>query len=155
MDGPFRRRSTARRSSVRHRLVDHRAAGRCAAEVRIAEEPIRNLGLHAEVPIAFLVDRVLDVTLVDGGLGGVEMSERAIDAPWLKDYDAIKGEGPTRLATQFDIANWGLISAHEDGWRIGGAVVAFNTPGVSMLRDTTILPCCGTSVCVPRPAGQA
>jgi len=101
--------------------------------MRIAEEPITRLGLHAEVPIAVHVERVFDVTLVEEGLGGVVMSERAVEVPWLKDYDAIKGEGPTRWARHFDVANWGLISAHEAGRSVGGAVVAFNTAGVSML----------------------
>lgn len=102
--------------------------------MRIAEEPITGLGLHGEVPIAFLVEHVLDVTLVEEGLGGVVMSERAVEAPWIKDYDAIEGEGPTRWATRFDVTNWGLISAHEAGRRVGGAVVAFDTAGVSMLE---------------------
>jgi GNAT superfamily N-acetyltransferase len=110
--------------------------------VRIAEEPIAKLALHGEVPIAFLVERVLDVTLVDGGIGGVVMSERNVEAPWLKDYDAVRGEGPTDWATRFDVTNWGLISAHEADRRVGGAVVAFNSAGVSMLegrRDFGVL----------------
>ena len=48
--------------------------------------------------------------------------------------DAIEGEGPTRWATRVDVTNWGLISAHEPGRRVGGAVVAFGTAGVSMLE---------------------
>lgn len=102
--------------------------------MRIAEEPIERLALHGKVPIAFLVERVLDVTLVEEGLGGVVMCERALEVPWLKDYDAIKGEGPTRWARHFDVTNWGLISAHEAGRRVGGAVVAFNTTGIGMLE---------------------
>ena len=107
--------------------------------MRVAEEPIASLGLHGEVPIAFLVKRVLDVSLVEGGLGGVVMSERAVEVPWLKDYDAIMGEGPTRWASRFDVTNWGLISAHEAGQRVGGAVVALNTAGVTMLEGRSDL----------------
>ena len=102
--------------------------------VRIAEEPIACLGLHGEIPIEFLVERVLAVSLVEGGLGGVVMSERAVEVPWLKDYDAIEGEGPTRWADRFDVTNWGLISAHQAGRRVGGAVIAFDTAGVGMLE---------------------
>ena len=107
--------------------------------VRIAEEPIGSLGLHGEVPITFLVERVLDVTLVEGGLGGVMMSERPVEVPWLKDYDAIMGEGPTRWPSRFDVTNWGLISAHQAGRRVGGAVVAFNTVGADMLEGRSDL----------------
>ena len=102
--------------------------------MRIAEEPITGLGLHGEVPIAFLVEHVLEVVLVEQGLGGVVMSKRALEEPWVKDHDAIEGEGPTRWVTRFDVTNWGLISAHEAGRRVGGAVVAFDTAGVSMLE---------------------
>lgn len=107
--------------------------------MRITEEPITGLGLHGEVPIAFLVEHMLDVTLVEEGLGGVVMSERAVEVPWVKDYDAIEGEGPTRWATRFDVTNWGLISAHRAGRRVGGAVVAFDTAGVSMLEGRSDL----------------
>ena len=110
--------------------------------VTIAEEPIARLALHGEVPIAFRVERVFDVTLAEDGLGGVMMSERPLDVPWVKDYDAIKGEGPTRWPRRFDVTNWGLISAHDGDRRVGGAVVAFNTATVSMLegrRDLAVL----------------
>ncbi|MGI8807874.1 MAG: hypothetical protein ACR2KK_08555 [Acidimicrobiales bacterium] len=39
--------------------------------MKIAEEPIARLGHHADVPIAFLVERVLEMTLLEEGLGGV------------------------------------------------------------------------------------
>jgi len=61
-------------------------------------------------------------------------AEQAVEAPWVKDYGAIEGEGPTRWAARFDVTNWGLISAHEAGPRVGGAVVVFDTAGVSMLE---------------------
>lgn len=107
--------------------------------VDVAEEPIRNLAQHAEVPIAFTVERILEVSLVDGGLGGFLLSEVAVANPWIKDYDAVKGEGPTRWVKRFDVTNWGLIAAHEDDRRVGGAVVAFNTPGVNMLEGRSDL----------------
>src|SRR5262249_44239586 len=34
---------------------------------------------------------------------------------------------------RFDISNWGLICARRDGVRVGGAVIAWNTPGLRML----------------------
>ncbi len=102
--------------------------------MEIAEEPIANLARHAEVPIAFVVENVLDVSLVDGGMGGITISKTPVAAPWVKDYDAIKGEGPTRWAKRFDVGNWGLIAAHDASGRVGGAVVASNTAGLNMLE---------------------
>lgn len=101
-------------------------------DLDLIEEPISALGDQAGVSIAFRVDRVLDV--VDAGLSGVTLRERALDAPYVKDYDAIDGEGPKRWAERFDVSNWGLIGAYAAGERVGGAVVAFDTPNVDMLE---------------------
>lgn len=91
------------------------------------------LGEHARVSIAFVVDRILEVTLVNGGFGGMPIAEVPVPNPYLKDYDAIEGEGPTRWAKHFDVSNWGMISAFRDGARAGGAVIAFRTEGLRML----------------------
>jgi streptothricin acetyltransferase len=88
---------------------------------------------HATIPIAFVVDRILQVTVMDGGLGGVLLTETAATDPYVKDYDAIEGEGPARWPERFDISNWGLVCARRDGARVGGAVIAFNTEGLNML----------------------
>jgi len=39
------------------------------------------LTAHATTPIAFVVDRVLEVTATDGGLGGLAFAEAAVSAP--------------------------------------------------------------------------
>jgi hypothetical protein len=41
-----------------------------------------------------VVDRVLEVRLLDGGLGGMSLTEIAVTDPYVKDYDAIEGAGP-------------------------------------------------------------
>ncbi len=109
------------------------AITRGAMDLEIREEPIGSLAGHAQLPIAFVVDTVLAVLVPNGGLGGIVLEERAVEAPYLKDYDAIKGEGPTRWSKRFDVTNWGLIAAFDDGARIGGAVVAFQTPDLDLL----------------------
>jgi GNAT superfamily N-acetyltransferase len=91
------------------------------------------LGEHARISIAFVVDRILEVTLADGGLGGMSLSETPVADPYVKDYDAIAGEGPARWAEHFDLSNWGMISACHDGVKAGGAVIAFRTAGLHML----------------------
>jgi hypothetical protein len=65
-------------------------------ELRIAEEPISRLAEHGRIPITFEVQRILVVSVQDAGLGGIRLSEQVVESPWTKDYDAIKGEGPTR-----------------------------------------------------------
>ncbi|HUX04131.1 MAG TPA: GNAT family N-acetyltransferase [Acidimicrobiales bacterium] len=103
-------------------------------DLEVREEPVSSLREHADIPIAFLVDRILEVSVADGGLGGIILQERTVDPAYVKDYDAIKGEGPTRWPKRFDVTNWGLIAALQGGMRVGGAVVAFKTPNLEMLR---------------------
>jgi GNAT superfamily N-acetyltransferase len=108
---------------------------------QIVEEPISHLAEHGRLPISFRVDRHFEVTPIEAGLGGMAFRERKVARPYLKDYDAIEGGGPTRWALRWDIANWGLISAFR-GDRVGGAVLAFDTPGLDLLegrKDLAVL----------------
>jgi GNAT superfamily N-acetyltransferase len=101
---------------------------------RIEEEPIDHLDRHADIPISFRVDRVLELSAPGSGLGGILISEAAVVSPWVKDYDAEDGEGPTRWLERFDTSHWGLLTAYEGLDRVGGAVIAFRTPSVHMLE---------------------
>jgi GNAT superfamily N-acetyltransferase len=108
--------------------------------IDIIEESMPDLAEYARVPIAFEVSQVLELVELDGGLGGLMLSERAVDIPGTKDYDAL--EGPESWPARFDLRNWGWFAAREDGRRVGGAAVAFDTPGVEMLegrRDLAVL----------------
>lgn len=111
-------------------------------DLRVVAEPIGRLGEHATIPIAFTVERVLAVSTPRSGLGGIVLQEVAVQTPWVKDYDAIEGEGPARWPERFDTSNWGLLAAWHAGERIGGAVVAFDSADVRMLegrRDLAVL----------------
>lgn len=77
---------------------------------------------------------VFDIAETSHNPGGFVLTERRLDAPYVKDYDAIEGEHPTQWARLFDVRNWGLFAARMDGQRIGGAVVAYDTPGLDMLE---------------------
>lgn len=107
--------------------------------IEIVEEPMPELAEYARVPIAFEVTQVLELVELEGGLGGLMLSERAVDIPGVKDYDAV--EGPESWA-RFDLRKWGWFAARERGRRVGGAAVAFDTPGIEMLegrRDLAVL----------------
>ena len=91
------------------------------------------LSEHGRISIAFVVDRILEVTLADGGLGGMSLTMTPVADPYVKDYDAIAGQGPARWAERFDVSNWGFIGACRDGTRVGGAVIAFRTADLHML----------------------
>lgn len=103
-------------------------------KVDVIEEAATALEEYASIPIAFEVCRVFDVTASRADLGGFLISERALNVPYVKDYDAVKEESPVYWPARFDVSNWGFFAARVEGWRVGGAAVAFNTPGLDMLE---------------------
>lgn len=104
-------------------------------EIRVEAATPASLEEYAQVPIAFWARSRLDLrTLLHG-----ELYEISVE-PWLKDYDAI--ERPTDWAARFDMSQWALLTAWDGERRVGGAVLAFDTPGVDMLegrRDLMVL----------------
>jgi hypothetical protein len=52
-------------------------------DIEITEEPITTLEDYGRVPIAFEVDRVLDVVVQGDGLDGFVLSERRVEVPYL------------------------------------------------------------------------
>lgn len=102
--------------------------------LEIRKEPIGDLVGYEHVSIAFETKRRLEVLAVNGGLGGLVFEERQVEPPLLKDYDSIPGHSPLEWSKRFDLSRWGVIAARLSGERIGGAVIAFNTPEVVMLE---------------------
>jgi GNAT superfamily N-acetyltransferase len=90
------------------------------------------------VSIAFTVRERL-VVAPDAGLGGLPPAPRAGERAVRKDYDALPGNAPTDWATQWDVGRWGILSAWLGDERAGGAVVAWDTPGLAMLADRSDL----------------
>jgi len=107
--------------------------------MEIREESLSHLEEYAQIPIAFEVSRILDLSLRDGGIGGFELVERRVTPTFVKDYDAIPGNRPTDWARRFDLSNWGLLAARLDGECVGGAAIALKTPGLLMLEDRSDL----------------
>ena len=108
--------------------------------IDVSEERSSNLEDYARIRMSFAVEAVLDVTPLDDGFGRFRLSERKLDTPYLKDYDAI--ENPLQWPRSFDVSNWGFFAARSNGLRVGGATVAFNTSGLTMLearRDIGVL----------------
>jgi GNAT superfamily N-acetyltransferase len=110
--------------------------------VLVRAEPITALDEHARISIAFEVRSVLEVELREGGLAGFTLRERDLAKPWRKDYDAEPGNAPTDWPKRFDMRQWGLLSAWDGATRVGGAVIAFDTPQVNIMggrRDVALL----------------
>lgn len=93
-----------------------------------------DLSVLGQISIEFMVDRILEVTTPNDGLGGIVLTERPVLEPYTVNHDAREGEGPARWAKRFDVSNWGLLFAESDGVRVGGAVIAFDTHNLFMLE---------------------
>ncbi len=101
-------------------------------DIEIKEVGIELLGMYAEIPIRYKVESVLDVQLIRNGLGGMRLQEQKVSPSYVKDYDADHEEGPTRWPKRFDTSNWVILLASSEDRYLGGAVVAYDTPGVHM-----------------------
>jgi len=101
--------------------------------IEVSEEKVANLEDYAQIRMSFEVRQVLDVAVLNDGFGGFTLSERKLQAPYLKDYDAM--ESPLQWQRSFDMSNWGFFVARSEGLRLGGAAVAFDTAGLTMLED--------------------
>jgi len=99
--------------------------------MQISEEPVALASELAAIPISFKVDRIFEVKQTDGH---IQLTEAPVSNFWQKNYDGLPGEGPTRWAQNFDLTNWALFTARLQDRLIGGALIAFNTPGVVMLE---------------------
>ena len=100
-------------------------------KIDVREQGVSVIPQYATILIAFEVTSVLDIEQDKDGQ--FALKERRLDRPYVKNYDAIAGEGPRHWPTRFDISNWGVFTAHLNGQHVGGAVVAFKTPGLMML----------------------
>lgn len=108
--------------------------------ILIEEMPITGLAEYGKIPIRFEVKSEYEVCGNDPATA--ELIEKPVLRPWIKDYDAIKGEEPVRWAARWDISSWGMLVAQKDKHWIGGCVLAYNTDGVYKLKgrdDVTVL----------------
>ena len=102
--------------------------------IEVREEPITTLDEYASIPTAFEVGSILDVRAMANGLGEFVLTEQPLDVSYVKDYDSINDEEPAQWPRHFDMSNWVLFVARSEGGRVGGAVIAFITPGLTMLE---------------------
>jgi len=101
--------------------------------IEVSEEKAPDLQDYAQIRMSFEVRQMLDVLALNDGLGGFTLSERTLPVPYLKDYDTI--ESPLQWQRSFDMSNWAFFVASVEGVRLGGAAVAYDTAGLTMLED--------------------
>ena len=102
------------------------------ANLELREEPLTALAAHGAIPCAFRVERLIDLAALEGS-PLASLAHQYHPAPFVKDYDAIAGNQPTDWPARFAIVRWTLIAAYRNSRRIGGAVVAVDSPSTCLL----------------------
>jgi len=83
--------------------------------------------LYDSIPSSFMVESIYRVEEIDRGLGGFRMLETKVRKPYMKDYDADGGDTIKAWGEEFDLSQWGIFLATDDGKPIGGAALAMGT----------------------------
>lgn len=107
--------------------------------IRIEEETMSVLSEYLHVSIAFKVRSKMKITCVLESSGRWKLDEISVAEAYVKNYD--EGEDPKRWL-RWNTENWRVFSAFSGDERVGGAIVAWNTPGVDMLegrKDIAVL----------------
>jgi GNAT superfamily N-acetyltransferase len=102
--------------------------------VEIGEESTESLAEYATIPMAFWARSMLRVDWIDSGLRGIRLTEQPVEPPCVKNYDSV-GNTPLNWNQRWDISNWGIFLARDNGELIGGAAIAWRTPGLHMLEQ--------------------
>ncbi len=106
-------------------------------ELRIIEESCDALEEYGRIPISFRAFTRMSLKgLMD--LPADEWTEIAIGR-FMKDYDDCIDDRPTSLPKRFDVSNWRIIAAFDGDRRVGGAILARETPGLEMLEGRSDL----------------
>ena len=102
--------------------------------VEIREVGPEALAEFAAIPFTFHITSIFRVEEAGETPGALRLVEEPVAAPYVKDYDAVEGEGPASWPKRFDLTRWGFFIAREGGEPVGAAAVAFDTPGCGMLE---------------------
>ena len=104
--------------------------------VAIRQETANDLDGYAQVPMVLVVRSRYRAELVDGGLGGWTLSEEPVWPQYERDDSEL--DSPMRWL-KHDISHWAFFAGYDREHRVGGAVVAWKSPGLHMLEGRTDL----------------
>jgi GNAT superfamily N-acetyltransferase len=104
--------------------------------LQVIEESPRDIEAYATVPIRFVVKSRCLVISPRAGAREISLAEEPVDPPYEYDYDSFDAPASWR---QWDLDAWGFLGAFEGTSRVGGAAIAFRTPGLDLLEGRTDL----------------
>lgn len=95
---------------------------------------------YSKVPILFKVEAIYEVIAKDDGFTGYDIVEKALEIPYIKDYD--KKKLPVSWVKRFDTVNWGFFVIYDGKKPVAAATTVFDSPEICMLdgrNDITVL----------------
>ncbi len=95
---------------------------------------VTDLREYAGIASRFLAEKRLEALTAPDG---ITLVERALGRSFTKDYDEV--ESPLLWPRTFDTSRWVQIAAFRDKVRVGGAIVARDTPDLHLLEGRTDL----------------
>lgn len=93
-----------------------------------------SLEQYKQIPMEHRVETVFRVDEVDGGFGGLSLTETPFDKPYVKKFDENPEEGVSSWLHRFNVKHWLFLLACDAEKAVGGATLAFRTPEVHMLQ---------------------
>jgi ribosomal protein S18 acetylase RimI-like enzyme len=96
-----------------------------------------SLEQYEKIPMKHWVESVFRIDEIDGGLGGLKLTETPVDKPYAKYSQGRPekpGEGISGWPNRFDVSHWLFLMAFDGDKAVAGATVAFRSPGASMLQ---------------------
>jgi GNAT superfamily N-acetyltransferase len=103
-------------------------------DMEVRSEPLSELHRYVMVPSRFESTTVFDVEQTPSGLN---LLERRLPAPFLKNYDLL--ENPLNWPDRLDLSKWTLVGAHAGNERLGGAIGVLEADRV-VLWDLRVSP---------------
>ena len=95
---------------------------------------------YSKIPIAFRVESMLEVSVVNKGLGGIALEEKQVDEPYIKDLATIPACSPMEWHLSEDTSEWKYIVAIDEGLPVGGIVVTDVREGTVVHHDYRVVP---------------
>jgi len=92
--------------------------------VHIEKIDDKSFEAYDSIPNNFRVDSILEIDVIDGGLGGFRLTEKPISKPYEKRFGSAGDDGPSSWNKRFDLSRWGIFLAKENNSPLGGAAVA-------------------------------
>ncbi len=97
--------------------------------IKYSELALMDLDKYGNIPFKYITDIILKLEKIDNGFGGLLLSPQKLH--YEKDF----GNRVSHWEEMFDLTNWKIFGAYDEGTLIAGCVIATKTDNVNMLEN--------------------